>query len=89
MLVDLVRANTADGVRLDGILLRPPAGAPKATVDAAIFVHGVGGNFYGSPLWDAVAPELLRRGIAAHAFRDLVLAQRAGSGGDAGRARKS
>ena len=51
MLVDLVQTTTRDGIRLDGIYLTPPC-APVLPVDAFVLVHGTGGNFYSSTLFD-------------------------------------
>jgi pimeloyl-ACP methyl ester carboxylesterase len=64
--VDLVQVRTADGVRLDGSLAlskhvdatRPPP------VDAALCLHGTGGNFYTSGLFEGLAPKLLADGVA-------------------------
>ena len=64
MLVDLVRATTRDGVRLDGAYQaaqRPGADGPN--VDAFVFFHGTGGNFYSSTLFDALAEGLLALGV--------------------------
>jgi dienelactone hydrolase len=65
MIVDLVQTTTRDGVRLDGAL-QTPAGAPPAALglDGFCFVHGTGGNFYGSTLFDAFAERLLGLGCA-------------------------
>jgi pimeloyl-ACP methyl ester carboxylesterase len=63
MLVDLVQVNTRDGVRLDGTYqpaLQP--GATEVPVDAYCLVHGTGGSFYSSTLFDAVAERLLALG---------------------------
>jgi pimeloyl-ACP methyl ester carboxylesterase len=59
MLVDLVRTTTRDGVRLDGMFLSPtsPASSPLA-VDAFCFLHGTGGNFYSSSLFDDLGERL-------------------------------
>jgi dienelactone hydrolase len=61
VLVDLVQTTARDGVRLDGIF-REAAGAPAVGVDAFCLVHGTGGNFYGSSLFEAVAERLLALG---------------------------
>jgi dienelactone hydrolase len=62
MLVDLVQTTTRDGVRLDGAYQAAPqpAGGP---FDAVVLVHGTGGNFYGSTLFDALAGAFLARGV--------------------------
>ncbi len=62
MLVDLVQITTRDGVRLDG-MLQTPTRASAGTIDGLCFVHGTGGNFYGSTLFDAIGQHLLDRGI--------------------------
>jgi dienelactone hydrolase len=62
VLVDLVQTTTRDGVRLDGAFRAPAAGAPGVAVDAFCLVHGTGGNFYGSSLFEAVAERLLALG---------------------------
>lgn len=63
MLVDLVQATTRDGVRLDALYQTPPGTAAGAPLDAVVCVHGTGGNFYGSTLFDALGQRLLARGI--------------------------
>jgi pimeloyl-ACP methyl ester carboxylesterase len=63
MLVDLVQTTTRDGVRLDGAYQAPARpGAASLDVDAFVFVHGTGGNFYSSTLFDALADRLLALG---------------------------
>lgn len=63
MLVDLVQTTTRDGVRLDGMLQMPTT--PTAwPVDGVCLVHGTGGNFYGSSLFDALGELCLQRGCA-------------------------
>src|SRR5438132_1577639 len=57
MLVDLVQVTTRDGFRLDGAYLAP-AGPQALPLDALCFVHGTGGNFYSSTLFDALADRL-------------------------------
>lgn len=57
MLVDLVQTATRDGLRLDGAFY-PPAGAPVLPVDAFCFLHGTGGNFYSSSLFDDLGERL-------------------------------
>jgi pimeloyl-ACP methyl ester carboxylesterase len=61
MLVDLVQVNTRDGARLDGMYQSAPQ--PGAVpIDAFCVVHGTGGSFYSSTLFDAVAQRLLALG---------------------------
>jgi pimeloyl-ACP methyl ester carboxylesterase len=63
MLVDLIQVVTRDGLRLDGIFQAAPAGtAPALPVDACCFLHGTGGNFYNSTLFDSLAARLLELG---------------------------
>ena len=61
MLVDLVQTTTREGVRLDGIYQPPPQPGPVA-IDAFCLVHGTGGSFYSSTLFDAIADRLLALG---------------------------
>jgi pimeloyl-ACP methyl ester carboxylesterase len=63
--VDLVQVTTRDGVRLDGALQLPSIpGAPTIAVDALCFLHGTGGNFYSSTLFDAFGEHFLKLGCA-------------------------
>jgi dienelactone hydrolase len=62
VLVDLVRVTTADGVRLDGTYQAPAGAAAAAPVDAFCLVHGTGGSFYTSALFDELTDWLLGRG---------------------------
>ena len=58
MLVELIRTTTADGVQLHGVCYPPAAtSGPHARLDAVVCLHGVGGNFYSSPLFDALAEQ--------------------------------
>jgi len=61
VVVDLVQVVTRDGVRLDGAF-RGAAGPPSIAVDAFCLVHGTGGNFYSSSLFDAFTDRLLSLG---------------------------
>jgi hypothetical protein len=61
VLVDLVQTTTRDGVRLDGIY-QAATRAPAIPLDAFCLLHGTGGNFYGSTLFDALAGRLLGLG---------------------------
>ncbi len=63
MQVDLVQTTTRDGVRLDGMLQRA-ASTANAPADGVIFVHGTGGNFYASTLFDSLGERFLQRGCA-------------------------
>src|SRR5437879_2919972 len=62
MLVELVQTTTRDGVRLDGTYQAPPTVTRPPSVAAFCLVHGTGGNFYSSTLFDAFADRLLRLG---------------------------
>ncbi len=65
MLVNLVQTTTRDGVRLDGTLQRPADQAGLGLgVDGVCLVHGTGGNFYSSTLFDSLAERLLGLGCA-------------------------
>ena len=65
MLVDLVQTTTRDGVRLNGILRTPPvSGPPAVAFDAFCLIHGTGGNFYSSSLFDSLAERFLQLGCA-------------------------
>lgn len=65
MQVDLVQTTTRDGVRLDGMFQVPPVpGSAALPVDAVCFLHGTGGNFYSSTLFDAFAERFLELGCA-------------------------
>jgi alpha/beta superfamily hydrolase len=63
MAIELLQTWTADGLRLDGSYQAPPApGAAGLAVDAFCLVHGTGGNFYNSTLFDQIAERLLELG---------------------------
>lgn len=65
MLVELVRATTSDGLRLDGALARPTASpTAKASLDVALLLHGVGGSFFGGAMFEPLTARLLELGIA-------------------------
>lgn len=64
MLVDLVRTQTADGIRLDGALEKPSSAEGHQSLDAAICLSGVGSNFYASTLIEHLAGVLRSQGIA-------------------------
>jgi dienelactone hydrolase len=61
MQVDLVQTKTRDDLRLDGIYQAATAAGPVA-LDAVCLLHGTGGNFYGSTLFDELAERLLQLG---------------------------
>jgi alpha/beta superfamily hydrolase len=63
LIVELVQTATRDGLRLDGIYQEPPAGVvPSVPVDSFCLLHGTGGNFYSSTLFDSLAERLLTMG---------------------------
>jgi pimeloyl-ACP methyl ester carboxylesterase len=62
MPVELVQTTTRDGLRLDGTWQAAPSGVAPGPVDAFCLVHGTGGNFYSSTLFDALAERLLALG---------------------------
>lgn len=65
MIVDLVRTTTSDGHRLDGALIAPsPVQNRLCRLDACLFLHGVGGNFYAGNLFDFIGQKLCERGTA-------------------------
>ena len=61
MLVELLRVTTRDAYLLDGILIRSLA-EKQIKLDAVCFIHGTGGNFYGSSLFDVLAQKFLDLG---------------------------
>ena len=70
MLVDLVQTTTRDGVRLDGALQTPSGRERSVGLDALAFLHGTGGNFYSSTLFDAFAELFLEPGRECLVARD-------------------
>jgi pimeloyl-ACP methyl ester carboxylesterase len=69
--MELVTVTTSDYVRLHGaytvsqVRLRPAASTSShGSVDAAVLVHGIGGNFYSSRLLNHVAATLQELGIS-------------------------
>jgi pimeloyl-ACP methyl ester carboxylesterase len=64
MQVELVQTTARDGVRLDGAFQAAPAGTTAVAADGFCLVHGTGGNFYNSTLFDALAERLLQLGAA-------------------------
>jgi pimeloyl-ACP methyl ester carboxylesterase len=62
--VDLVNTTASDGVRLDGAIWAAAFDGPQCEFDAVMCLHGVGGNFYGSRLFDALTEPLRARGIS-------------------------
>ena len=64
MQVELIHVCTSDGLGLDGVLRTPQSNARDLPIDACIMVHGRGGNFYASGLFDEFAEGLLSGGCA-------------------------
>ncbi len=69
MLVELVQATTADGLRLDGALLprreRGAAGAGNDLgLDAVLCLHGAGSHFYGSSIFPGLLDTFAELGLA-------------------------
>jgi alpha-beta hydrolase superfamily lysophospholipase len=63
--IELVQTWTADGLRLDGTFQEAEsAGSAGIAVDSFCLVHGTGGNFYNSTLFDSLALRLLELGCA-------------------------
>jgi len=64
MHVELVRATTPDGLRLDGALAVPQtSGGSEAERQGVLCLHGAGGNFYGSTMFEALAERLAADGF--------------------------
>ena len=59
MLIELVQTTSRDGLRLDGVFLPPTDSRTSVLpVDAFGFLHGTGGNFYSSSLFDDLGERL-------------------------------
>ena len=63
MSVELLRVQTADGVRLDGALSEAAGGAASGGFDAVLMQHGVGGNFYNPSFFEPITKEFVSRGV--------------------------
>lgn len=63
MQMELVQTTTRDGIRLDGSFQRV-AGPAALPVDVVCMIHGTGGNFYGSTLFDEMAARFLAIGCS-------------------------
>ena len=63
MLADLVNVTTSDGIVLSGAYFAPVKVDRPHTVDAVLFFHGDGGNFYGS-LYLGLGQCMAEKGIA-------------------------
>ena len=62
MLIDLVQAQTRDGIRLDGAWREGNCSAPALPFDAVCVVHGTGSNFYSSTFLTSIIDHLLGLG---------------------------
>ncbi len=63
MIVDLVKTTTSDCVRLDGALVAA-TGDSQVVLDAFVFLHGAGSNFYGGSMFANITPPLTDLGLA-------------------------
>ena len=63
MIADLVEVTTPDGFPLSGAYFAPADVDSSYSVDAILFFHGDGGNFYGS-LYLGLGQRMAERGIA-------------------------
>jgi pimeloyl-ACP methyl ester carboxylesterase len=63
--MELVRSQTADGIRLDGALTPARNNDAAIGLDAVILLSGVGSNFYGSSLIEHLADLVTELGAAA------------------------
>jgi pimeloyl-ACP methyl ester carboxylesterase len=63
-LVELVRVETADGVRLDGALRQPDDSPARGSVDAFLLVHGTGSHFYDGGVLATFADQAASDGAA-------------------------
>ena len=63
MLADLVEVTTTEGIPLSGAYFAPADVSTSCSVDAILFFHGDGGNFYGS-LYLELGQRMAERGIA-------------------------
>jgi len=74
--VELVEVQTSDGLRLNGALHLPAESDPRHRIDAVLFLHGTGSNFYGARLTRGLTPAMLSWGSAVLAVNtrghDLV-----------------
>lgn len=63
MLADLVEVMTPEGIPLSGAYFAPKDESRPTSVDAILFFHGDGGNFYGS-LYLGLGQRMAEQGIA-------------------------
>jgi len=63
MLVELLHIVTADGLRLDGVLMPASGVGADFGLDCLLCVHGTGSNFYASAFFNGLTPHLLEAGL--------------------------
>ena len=63
MLADLAEVTTSDGIPLNGAYFAPTSTGRSHSVDATLFFHGDGGNFYNS-LYLGLGRRMAEQGIA-------------------------
>jgi pimeloyl-ACP methyl ester carboxylesterase len=63
MHIELLYVQTADALRLDGVLIPANAGGTDYGVDCLLCVHGTGSNFYASAFFNGLTPHLLEAGL--------------------------
>ena len=64
MHVELVRTVTRDGLRLDGAFKQARSADEGQRIDAAVLLHGVGGNFYSVRTLEPLIAKLHEIGVA-------------------------
>jgi pimeloyl-ACP methyl ester carboxylesterase len=62
--MEVIEFTASDGVSLHGWLQNPAPGSSQLVIDAVVYLHGAGGNFYGSSLLRGFAPAVLASGVA-------------------------
>jgi alpha/beta superfamily hydrolase len=62
LFVDLLQTTTRDGLRLDGMFQEASGATSTAALQAMCLVHGTGGNFYSSSLFEELAQTMLKMG---------------------------
>jgi pimeloyl-ACP methyl ester carboxylesterase len=63
MLVELLHVQTADALRLDGVLIPANADGTDYGIDCLLGMHGTGSNFYASAFFNGLTPHLLEAGL--------------------------
>ena len=65
MHVEMVSTETRDGLQLDGVLSEPGEEIVQSlALDGLLFLHGVGGNFYGGRLFPPLMQRMQQLGLA-------------------------